>query len=431
MKMKNDIINFINKTGNSKEFKLFLDWIHNTPPLKFALIKISGECLENNIDEIITDIAYLNKFDIYPIIVHGAGKILDKKLPNSKKKDGKRITSKNDIKIINKIYQDISKKLMFGISKAGGQAQAIQPIFNCSKDNKYGQVGNINQVDIKSLKELVENNITPIISPIGYNEKTNELLNINADDAAKAIVNITKPKKLIMLTGTGGILDKNGKIMPVINIGSKSSYKHITGGMLYKVNELIKFLNTHKWTSVVITSATGLLKEMFTIKGSGTFIKYHEISSKTTIDDDMIENIILLLEGSFKKKVKSTYLKKLKNVNEKYSIIFENNYEGCAITKQLSDSIFYLDKFAVHPIRQGTGLGKSIWSKLLSKYPKIMWRAKADNSFNVFYAKECDGLIKYKEWWVFWKGITLKDAMNHIDDIRSLKDTMIEPKHIK
>lgn len=424
--MKNEIINFINKTGNTKEFKLFLDWIHNTPPLKFALIKISGECLENNMDDIVTDIAYLNKFGLYPIIVHGAGKTLDKNLKNSKKKNGIRITSKDDIETIKKTYEDISKNLMFGITKLGGQAQVVNNIFECSKLEEYGQVGKIEKIDINILKELVENNITPIISPIGIDKSTKELLNINADDVAKSVVEKTKPKKLIMLTETGGILDEYGKIMPVINVSSESSYKHITGGMLHKVKELVGFLENHKSTSVIITSPNGLLKEMFTIKGSGTFIKYHEISKSATISNNMIPKIKIVLEESFKKKVKEYFLSKISKLEQNYSILYENNFEGVAILKKLDDSIYYLDKFAVIPIRQGTGLGKSIWSKLIQDHPKIMWRAKFDNPFNKFYAKECDGLIKYKGWWVFWKGIKLNDAQLFIDEILNLEDTMIE-----
>ncbi len=416
--MRNQIMDFIENTGKTNEFKLFLKWIKDTPPLKFALIKISGECLENNLDDIVTDVVYLNKFGLYPIIVHGAGKTLDNKIPNSKKKNGIRITTKKDMKIISSVYDEINKNLVMSIAKGGGRAHAVENIFTCSQTEEYGEVGVIKNINIKLLQEMVENNITPIISPKGRDEKTNNELNINADDVAKAVIEEIHPKKLIMLTATGGILNESGDIMKVINVGTKDEYKHVTDGMLHKLKEMIKFLDKNKSTSVVITSPKNLLKEIFTIKGSGTFIKFHEIESRQRITSEMVKKIQKTLEDSFQKNLKNNFLVKIKDAE--YSILYEKNYEGLAIMKKMNQSIYYLDKFAVHPIRQGTGLGKSIWAELSAKYNKIMWRAKPNNPFNYFYMKECDGLVKNKDWWVFWKGMQIDESLEYIDEIISL-----------
>ena len=88
--MKKVILNYLEKTGKKSEFDLFLNIFKSIPKTKFAVIKISGKTLENKIDQIAEDIAYLNKLGIYPIIIHGAGSTLDRKLPQSKKIEGIR-----------------------------------------------------------------------------------------------------------------------------------------------------------------------------------------------------------------------------------------------------------------------------------------------------------------------------------------------------
>ena len=74
---------------------------------------------------------------------------------------------------------------------------------------------------------------------------------------------------------------------------------------------------------------------------------------------------------------------------------------GVAIVKEVGN-IPYLDKFAVARFRQGTGLGKSIWAKLIKENPKLVWRASLGNQVNKFYSKNCDGMIKKSSWIVYW-----------------------------
>lgn len=402
---------------DSREFHINYEIFHNLPKGKFAVIKISGKLIEEELEVFAGDIAYLNKLDIFPIIVHGAGSALDKKI-SSKKIDGLRVTSEEDSIVMKEVYDEISQHLKATIISNGGKAGIVKNSLRCEflDKDKYGHVGKINGLDLSKLYDLLDNNITPIISPYGSIDE--HILNINADTVAKEIVKHIQPKKFILLTETGGILDENGEIIPFTNL-SKDDYSHIKGGMLLKVKEIEQFLKDNPECAVVITSAKNLLKEIFTIKGSGTFIKYYHIhSTKTDFDTAKLKD---LLETSFDKKLVDDYFDK-----EIVEVFYEDNYEGAAIIKNI-DGIDYLDKFAVTKFRQGSGLGKSLWTEVLKKHASLIWRASRDNTIKSFYEKNADGMIKKNEWTIFWKNIDDDKLIQIVNKVASLEKTMIYP----
>ena len=65
----------------------------------------------------------------------------------------------------------------------------------------------------------------------------------------------------------------------------------------------------------------------------------------------------------------------------------------------------YLSKFAVERTAQGEGIGGDLWSVIVRDYPSVFWRARPDNPITPWYAKQCDGLHRFPEWHVFWKGL--------------------------
>ena len=234
--MKDVMLKIIEKTGKEQEFEMYLNLFKSLPKLQFAVIKISGQTLEKHMDLIAEDIALLNKLGVFPVVVHGAGTALDKRLPNSKKQDGIRITPAEDMGIIKEVFEEINWQLVSKIKEHGGRAVSVTGVFEAVQMPKYGYVGEIKKVDVKSVKEAVEVGLTPIVSPLGHNGGF--FYNINADTAAKELVAAINPKKFILLTETGGILDERGKILPFLNLSPGCDYGPVTGGMLLKIKEI-------------------------------------------------------------------------------------------------------------------------------------------------------------------------------------------------
>jgi len=412
------LLKFMKKTGAEKEFKLFYDRYHNLPRLKFAVIKVSGEILETQMETVAEDIAYLNQLGIFPVVVHGAGIALDRALPHTQKKGGHRITQKEDMFLVNKTFSDINQALCQAIIRQGGQAVDASRIFSCQKKPGYGQVGEIRNTDLATLASIVAQSATPVISPLGVCPD-GERVNLNADTVARQLVSEINPAKLIMITRTGGVLDEEGKIMPFINLFNEEDFDHVTGGMRLKVREIAEFTKAVPDSSVVITSAENLLREIFTIRGSGTHIKYHRILKIEGTGEIDIPTMTALLENAFDKRLDTAYF-----TETKFRTFFvEQDYGGVAIVKRI-EGVPYLDKLAVNKLYQGTGLARSLWNQAATHYPTLTWRAATTNPFNLFYAKECDGMMRGAQWIVYWRGLPPEQVPELTKQITALPPTL-------
>ncbi len=421
--MKNMLMKFMKNAARNDEFEMFLNIFTELPKMKFAVIKISGSTLEKHIDEIAEDIAYLNKLDIYPIIVHGGGSKLDKRLPNSKKIDGLRVTPKDDMVIIEDVFNNIANEFVTKIKEKGGNAVKAPYIFETIQlKEELGHVGNVQKTELMALKEIIFNNATPVISPIGICR--GEHHNINADTAAKELVKAISPKKLIFITEKGGIVDENDRVIPFLNVYG-NNLQNITDGMLLKVNEIKDFLKrTDSDCAVVITSAENLLKEIFTVKGGGTFIKHYTIRTTKDINSLNKEKLMRLLENTFDKTLIDGYFNR--DIKE---VFYQKDYYGLAIIKNLN-GVGYLDKFSVSKHWQGTGLGKSLWIRITEKYPKLIWRAREGNDFNDFYLKNCDGMMKKKGWCIYWRDLEDNELFPIVEAVVKIEKTMLTEEEL-
>lgn len=100
-------------------------------------------------------------------------------------------------------------------------------------------------------------------------------------------------------------------------------------------------------------------------------------------------------------------------------ILLESAYKGCAILQNTPWGTF-LSKFAVNEIARGEGVGRDIWDAMLSKYPKIFWRARSENTISKWYTKECNGMQKEGVWIYFWIGLEDKAIPEVCSFLRNL-----------
>ncbi|CAG8604687.1 5593_t:CDS:2 [Ambispora gerdemannii] len=125
-----------------------------------------------------------------------------------------------------------------------------------------------------------------------------------------------------------------------------------------------------------------------------------------------------LVETSFGKKLDlENYLKRMEKCVD--TIIVAGDYSGVAVMTMESasveknnnddlnrDVVPYMDKLAVDPGHQGTGVADLVWKQIQIKYPKLIWRARATNSINKWYFERSDGNLRIpgSQWMMFWYG---------------------------
>jgi acetylglutamate synthase len=241
------------------------------------------------------------------------------------------------------------------------------------------------------------------------------------------IIQLLDSNKLIVLNTRAGIRKKlDSTRFSIINLQtdyprlkSESKIDNEDIELLDSISEIIQSVQNSRFTASV-TSPVYLLKELFTVKGSGTLIRKGSILEKhINLNDLDQDKLIHLIENSFHKRLKRNFLSR----NHFDSILMESDYKACALFIQWKDGVL-LSKFAVGEIARGEGIGRDIWNLMKELYPKIIWRAKIQNSINSWYAKEADGHWKSKDWIFYWIGIEPIEVPLVIDFLGKLEEDL-------
>lgn len=265
---------------------------------KTFVIKFGGSILKKPAakEAFIQDILLLSLVGIRPVIVHGGGNDITKKLEKLQIPtsfiNGLRVTGSDAMEEVEMILAgSINKELVMGIQNSGGRAVGIS-----GKDGgllkakrvgtvvsgemvDLGFVGDIEAVDIKLVKDLIELNYIPVIAPTGF-DQSGHTYNINADTAAAAISWSLGAEKLILLTDVDGLyLDYHDKSTLKTSLSYDEGTRLIAdgviqGGMCPKLQCALDALErgAHSVHMINGSQEHGLLLEVFTDDGVGTMI---------------------------------------------------------------------------------------------------------------------------------------------------------------
>jgi acetylglutamate kinase len=245
------------------------------------------------------DIVFLKFLGINPVVVHGGGPQIGAVMERMGLKprfiDGHRITDEETMDIVEMVLAGkINKGIVATIQRAGGKAVGLSgkdgfllqarrkklSVTRAGTDTAelvdIGLVGEVTAVDPDVVRALEQWNFIPVISPIGV-DADGHTYNLNADTAAAAVAAALKAQKLIYLTDSEGVLDKDGALIPTLDrakIARLIRQGVITGGMIPKVNYCLQAIDGGVRQTHVIDGRLehAILLEMFTESGIGTEI---------------------------------------------------------------------------------------------------------------------------------------------------------------
>ncbi len=241
-------------------------------------------------DKVAQDILLMYLVGIKPIVVHGGGNkisgMLDRLQLGTKFIDGFRVTDEKVMEIVEMVLSgSINKEITALLNHHGAKAIGISgkdASFIKAKPidyDKYGLVGKITEIDANVVKNLIAEKFIPVIAPIGGDENLNHPgYNINADLAASKIAASIGAKKIIFMTDTRGVLDKEMNFLSTLHEDEIVSLKDdntIHGGMIPKVDACLEAINGGVEKAHIIDGRIehSLLLEIFTCDGVGTVIK--------------------------------------------------------------------------------------------------------------------------------------------------------------
>jgi len=269
---------------STKEISKYLKKYQNEK----IVIKCGGKVLLDPIllDGMIGDIAILKKLGLTPILVHGGGLGIKKKLDElnieSKFIMGLRVTDKKMIKIVEEVMIEFNKEIIKALEKKSCKAKPItikeNNIIYVEQENKeLGYVGKPVKVNTDLLNDIIQKDFIPIVTPMGLDQK-GQAYNINADTTAGALARSLKSRRLLLATDVEGALDKNEKLISEIRSYEAEKLindQTIHGGMIPKIKTCIDAVNNGVRGVVIIDGRRphSILFELFSDLGSGTLIR--------------------------------------------------------------------------------------------------------------------------------------------------------------
>ena len=267
---------------------------------KFAgwtlIIKYGGNAMtDDSLKEgFAKDVALLKLVGINPVVVHGGGPQINGMLEKVGKKgefvQGMRVTDKETMDIVEMVLGgSVNKEIVSLLNQHGGKAigltgrdghflRAKKLFINTPEKNgvDIGQVGTVDEIDGSLIRNMIERGYIPVIAPIGVG-MGGEAFNINADLVAGRLAKELKAQKLLLMTNTPGVLDKDGNLLTNLTpkrIDALVADGTLSGGMLPKIASALDAA-THGVKAVHIIDGRvphALLLEIFTDSGVGSMI---------------------------------------------------------------------------------------------------------------------------------------------------------------
>lgn len=266
---------------------------------KTIVIKYGGNAMtDERLKECFAqDVVLLKLVGMNPVVVHGGGPQINEMLDKLGKKgefiQGMRVTDEETMDVVEMVLGgQVNKEIVNLINRHGGKAVGLtgqdgnfihaqkllmEDLKDPTKMIDVGQVGEITAIDPSIIAFLDSGDFIPVVAPIGVGRE-GETYNINADVVAGKLAEILNAEKLILLTNTPGVLDKEGQLLTGLTprqIDDLVADGTLSGGMLPKISSALDAARSGVKTVHIIDGRVehALLLEVLTDEGVGTLIK--------------------------------------------------------------------------------------------------------------------------------------------------------------
>jgi acetylglutamate kinase len=245
------------------------------------------------------DVVLLKLVGIHPVVVHGGGPQIEQLLSRVGKKgqfvQGMRVTDAETMDIVEMVLAgQVNKEIVELINTAGGRAVGLtgqdggliraRKLLMSTPGNPeetvdIGQVGEIQSIDPAVILTLSQQGFIPVIAPIASGEE-GETYNINADVVAGKVAEVLRAEKLVLMTNTAGVLDREGNLLTGLTakrVDELFADGTISGGMLPKIASALDAAKAGVNAVHIIDGRVdhALLLEIMTDSGVGTMIRSH------------------------------------------------------------------------------------------------------------------------------------------------------------
>jgi hypothetical protein len=354
------VLRFLESTARPSEARLYLGLFRARLPEQFAAIAIDAHVMADAADAVAQDLKFLAALGLFPTVVLG----------------------------------------IFQTGGAAGHARSLR-----RKLEAEGVQVEVLSAGADGLAERLtacaRGGVLPVVvfEPHGDEQPGGRLERLGG------FLKELQARKLIFLHRPGGLRHR-GVLIPIVNlmtdVPALLASKEISRKESLIVEHSRRLCDEMAPLpfTVAVTSPLSLLRELFTVGGAGTLLRRGaRIVRHLGWDGVDVERVRELLASSFGRAPVDDFFARTPS-----RVYLEEGYRGCVI---LSDAPLgaYLTKFAVSAEAQGEGIARDLWDALVAETPVVFWRARRANPISEWYARLCDGLVRARDWTVYWKGV--------------------------
>jgi acetylglutamate kinase len=260
---------------------------------------------------------------------------------------------------------------------------------------------------IAAVRAAIADGAIPLISLEGVKEAATEA----RFRVLAALAEALETRKVIFLSRRAGLIPQG--VAPDVRLSLvtlAADYDRLIAAgtlsrrqtmLLRQIKHLLERV-PHRMSATVV-NPLHLLRELFTTGGAGTLIRRGS-RIETFGGWDGVDRARLrgLFESAFGRTLDDRFF-----ADSVERLYIEEAYRGAAVVRATAVGP-YLTKFAVERQAQGEGLGTELWSLLVHDFPAFFWRARPANPINPWYVKQCDGMSRFPDWQVFWRGLPVE-----------------------
>ena len=254
-----------------------------------VVIKFGGHAMgdEEAMANFARDMVLLRQVGMNPVIVHGGGPMINEMLAKlgvrSEFVKGKRVTDAATVDVVEMVLSGmVNKRIVQAINAQGGKAVGLSGkdanLMICDPaDPELGFVGEPAEVDPAVLLNLFEDDMIPVVAPLGAG-RAGETYNINGDTAAGAIAAALKADRLLLLTDVAGVKNAAGEVLTQLSateVEQMTADGVIAGGMIPKTETAVNAVRNGVRACTIVDGRVNnaVLLELFTAHGAGSMIR--------------------------------------------------------------------------------------------------------------------------------------------------------------
>lgn len=371
------VLRFIDSVGSRREAGFYLSLFRSGAPEAFAMIAVSGAILREASDALAVDLRFLAGLGLTPALVLGAFE-----------PDAPPVTEQRAAELVARLAPGVRcARIAVGADPATAASAA---------------------------RDAARGGAIPVLvaGAPGPAEAGHAPEDTHADLVA-ALAAALGTRKAVFLGPHSGLEPAGGEIPSLVDV----THEHAAlrprlspdqAALLDRIHDLLHAV-PHRLT-VAVTSPFDLLRELFTTRGAGTLLRrgaqVTRHASYTGVD---LAAVRRLLESAFARPLAPDFFER-----PIAALYLADDARGLAIVHHTPHGA-YLGKFAVERQAQGEGVGGDLWRALVRDHPALIWRSRADNPINPWYAQRCDGMVRAGPWQVFWRGLPVARVPAAVD----------------